>query len=281
MATDRNDQLSNYVRSLWGEPTVVMEFLQKVKKRLLNSSKTRLGIYVVRRISKKKELYKLHYPNNLTDIDRLLLPGDVLLIDGDYGISDWIKVFSSHTWSHCALYTGAQPVSCSTGSMIGLDTNLNLVEAIIGHGIILSSIEKYEHCNLRVCRPKNLTRRQRQRVVHFALSKVGLPYDERNIFRFMGLPFNQGVKPTEDISDTERGGYTCSGLIASAFSQVSLEILHYYDVEAKRIVPYHPSQIQPKDFDLSPNFEIIKIYPSTYKKPTGMFRSLFLKHKSA
>jgi hypothetical protein len=281
MATDRDDQLSNYVSPLWGELTMGMEFLQKVKRRLLNSSKTHLGTYVVRRISKKKELYKLHYPNNLTDIDRLLLPGDVLLVDGDYGISDWIKVFSSHTWSHCALYTETQPVPCSNGPKVSLDAKLNLVEAIIGHGIILSNIRKYEHCNLRICRPKNLTRTQRQRVVQFALSKVGLPYDQRNVFRFMGLPFNQGAKPTEDISDAERGGYTCSGLIASAFSRVSLEVLHYYDGEAKRIVPYHPSQIQPKDFDLSPNFEIIKIYPSTYKKPKGMFRSLFLRHKSA
>jgi len=258
---------------------MVTEFIQKVKSRLLNSSKTRLGAFVVRRISKKKELYKLHYPNNLTDIHRLLVPGDVLLVDGDYGISDWIKVFSSHTWSHCALYTGTQPVSSSSLPEMGSDTNFDLVEAIIGRGIILSSIKKYEHCNLRICRPKNLNRRQRQRVVHFALSKVGLPYDERNIFRFMGLPFNQGAKPTEDISDPESGGYTCSGLIASAFSQVSLEVIHYYDREARKIVPYHPSQIQPKDFDLSPNFEIIKIYPSTCTRRTGMFRSFFLKHK--
>jgi hypothetical protein len=244
---------------------MAMHLLHKVKRRLLNSSKTRLGTYIVRRISKKKELYKLHYPNNLTDINRLLLPGDVLLVDGDYGISDWIKVFSSHTWSHCALYTGPQPVS---GSNSPMDAKLNLVEAIIGHGIISSHIKKYEHCNLRICRPKNLTRRQRQKVVHFALSKVGLSYDQRNVFRFMGLPFNVSAKPTEDISDAETGGYTCSGLIAAAFSQVSFEVLHYYDGETKRIVPYHPSQIQPKDFDLSPNFEIINIYPSTYKKPT-------------
>src|SRR4051794_39064221 len=113
MATDRDDQLSNYESYLWGELTMVMGLLQKVKRRLLNSSKTRLGAYLVRRISKRKEVYKLHYPNNLTDIDLLLHPGDVLLVDGDYGISDWIKVFSSHTWSHCALYTGAQPVSWS------------------------------------------------------------------------------------------------------------------------------------------------------------------------
>ena len=260
---------------------MIMELLQKVKGRLLNSSKSRLGTYVVRKINKKKELYKLHYPNNLTDIDRIILPGDVLLLDGDYGMSDWIKVFSSHTWSHCALYIGDQPMFVSSIPRTSLEEKPDLVEAIIGHGIILSNIKKYEHCNLRICRPKNLTRKQRQRVVHFALSKVGLPYDQGNVFRFMGLPFNERAKPTDDIADVRSGGYTCSGLIASAFGQVGLEVLHYYDRETKRIVPYHNSQIQPKDFDLSPNFEIIKIYPSTYKKPKGMFRSLFLKHKSA
>src|SRR5919206_2302561 len=132
MATDREERTSNYMGSLRGEQTMIIELLLKVNRRLLNSSKSRLGTYVVRKVNKKKELYKLHYPNNLTEIDRIILPGDVLLVDGDYGISDWIKVFSSHTWSHCALYVGTQPMFSSSGSRLSLEAKPDLVEAIIG-----------------------------------------------------------------------------------------------------------------------------------------------------
>ena len=260
---------------------MIIRLLGKIRNSFVHASKNHLGSYVVKKINKKKEPYQLHYPNDVADLKRILLPGDVLLVEGETGLSDWIKIFSTHTWSHCALFVGNQFLFAATKPKNFVEAKPNLVEAIITRGIILSNIDKYKNCNLRVCRPKNLTRKDRETVIRFALDKVGLPYDQENIYRFMSLPFNEKSRPTDDIGASKAGRYTCSSLIATAFRQIGLDVLHFYDKETKKLVPYHTSQIQPKDFDLSPNFEIINIYPSTSKKPMGFLRNLFPKQKSA
>ena len=257
-------------------------FLRRLKISLLRASKLRFGAFVVRRVNKRKQLYNLHYPNDLQDLNRKLLPGDVLLVEGDYGVSDWIKVYSSHTWSHCALFVGSQSLASSVPPKDFVEDHPSLVEAIMGRGVILGSLSKYEGCNLRICRPRNLTRLQRETVIRWALAKVGVSYDLENVLQFMSLPFEeQQVPPTHDISEVSSGKYTCSSLLAAAFGQVGLDVLHYYDRTAKRIVPYHYSHIQPKDFDLSPSFDIIKVQPASYRKPGGFLSNLLNRQKTA
>ena len=39
---------------------------------------------------------------------------------------------------------------------------------------------------------------------------------------------------------------------------VDFPIIHFYDQTQNVYVPYHPTQVQPKDFDLSLNFQVIK-----------------------
>jgi hypothetical protein len=155
------------------------------------------------------------------------------------------------------------------------------VEAIIGRGVVLGSLKKYEGCNLRICRPRNLTRVQREAVVQWALGKVGLAYDLENVLEFVSLPFAEPMPPTCDIGQSEGQRYTCSSLLAAAFGQVGLEVLHYYDRSSQKTIPYHYSQIQPKDFDLSMNFDIIKVRPIPRRKPSALLRSWFARSKTA
>ena len=84
-------------------------FMRKLKISLLRASKLRVGAFLVKRVNKRKEVYNLHYPNDLQDLRRKLLPGDVLLVEGDYGVSDWIKVYSSHTEPLRAIRWGSVP----------------------------------------------------------------------------------------------------------------------------------------------------------------------------
>ncbi|MCI0418223.1 MAG: hypothetical protein L0387_37830 [Acidobacteria bacterium] len=256
--------------------------LRKLKISILRASKLRLGTFLVKKVNKRKEVYNLHYPNDLQNLRRKLLPGDVLLVEGDYGVSDWIKVYSSHTWSHCALFVGDQSRAAATKPKEFVEDHPSLVEAIMGRGVILGNLHKYEGCNLRICRPRNLTRLQRDTVIHWVLDKIGVSYDLENVLQFMSLPFEeQLVPPTHDIGELSTGKYTCSSLLAAAFGQVGLEVLHYYDRAATKVVPYHYSQVQPKDFDLSPNFDIIKIHPAAYRKPGGFLRNLLNRQKTA
>jgi hypothetical protein len=255
--------------------------LRKLRRGVLKASRIRLGSFLVKKINKRKEIYHLHYPNDLRDLRRKLLPADVLLVEGESGASDWIKVYSSHTWSHCALFVGDKSRLAGTHGRQFAENQPNLVEAIMGKGVILGSLQKYEACNLRICRPRHLTRTERETVIRSALSKVGFPYDLENVLQFMSLPFDETVPPSCDIGESCDGKYTCSSLIAAAFSQVGLEVLHDYDKASKKIVPYHYSQIQPKDFDLSPYFEIIKVHPAAYRKTRGLIRQWFSDQKTA
>ena len=117
-------------------------FLRKLKISLLRASKLRFGAFLVKKVNKRKQLYNLHYPNDLQDLRRKLLPGDVLLVEGDYGVSDWIKVYSSHTWSHCAIYVGDQSGSVATAQKEFVEDRPCLVEAIMGRGVILGGLSK-------------------------------------------------------------------------------------------------------------------------------------------
>src|SRR5262245_18832026 len=207
-------------------------FLRKLKISLLRASKLRFGAFLVRRVNKRKQVYKLHYPNDLQDLRRKLLPGDVLLVDGDHGVSDWIKVYSSHTWSHCALFVGDQSRSIATTSKDFVEGHPSLIEAIMGRGVILGSLSKYEGCNLRICRARNLTRVQREIVIGWALGKIGVSYDLENVLQFMSLPFEDQRPPTHDIGELTSGKFTCSSLLAAAFGQVGLEVLHHYNRNA-------------------------------------------------
>jgi hypothetical protein len=260
---------------------MVSRIVRKLRRGVVKASKVRFGSFVVSRVNKRKGVYLLHYPNDLRDLRRKLLPGDVLLVEGDHGVSDWIKIYSSHTWSHCALFVGGLSLSGVAYPKQFVEEKFCLVEAIMGRGVILGGLGKYENCNLRICRPRNLTRLQRETVIRWVLSKVGFPYDLENVLQFMSLPFDETVPPTSDIGESAAGKYTCSSLIAEAFVQVGLDVLHYYDKQAKKVVPYHYSHIQPKDFDLSPNFDIIKIRPAAYRKPSGLFGGWFRRQKTA
>jgi len=255
---------------------------RKLKTSLLRASKLRLGAFLVRRVNKRKQAYTLHYPNDLQDLRQKLLPGDVLLVEGDYGVSDWIKVYSSHTWSHCALFVGDQPRAISGSPTEIVEDDPSLVEAIMGRGVIFGSLSKYEGCNLRICRPRNLTRMQRETVIRWAIGKIGVSYDLENVLQFMSMPFeDQEVLPTHDIGEVSSGKFTCSSLLAAAFGQVGLDVLHYFDRTAKEIVAYHYSQIQPKDFDLSPSFDIINVQPAAYSKLGGFLGAPLDRQKTA
>jgi hypothetical protein len=255
-----------------GSMDMVRRMIDEVRRGIWKASRVRLGSYFVREVNKRKETYRLHYPNDLHDLRRKLLPADVLLVEGESGASDWIKLYSSHTWSHCALYVGDQSRLAVVHGKPFVEDQPTLVEAIMGRGVILGNLQKYEACNLRICRPRHLTRVERETVIRWVLSKVGLAYDLENVLQFMNLPFDETVPPALDIGESSGNKYTCSSLIAAAFGQVNMEVLHDYDRVSQKIVPYHYSQIQPKDFDLSPYFDVIKIHPPAYRKPRGLLR---------
>jgi hypothetical protein len=215
--------------------------------------------------------YQPYTPSDPETLHRTLQPGDIVLVEGNQKISAAIKYLTQSTWSHSALYVGDALPESADGS-----ERPRLIEVNLGEGCVAVPLSKYRTYNTRICRPSGLTPDDRQAVVKFMLARLGTRYDMKNIFDmlryFLPTPpvpvrwrrrmiaFGSG-DPTRAI---------CSTMIAQAFEQIRYPILpevtlapgrasaqsHYSRREILHI--RHYSLYTPRDFDLSPYFQIVK-----------------------
>jgi hypothetical protein len=193
-----------------------------------------------------------------------LLPGDVLLVEGNNHISGVIKYLTQSTWSHAALYVG--PI----GDRVTADGEpLVLVEANIGQGVVAAPLSKYTRFHTRICRPIGLTDDDRARVCAYAAERIGFDYDLKNIIDLMRylLPMPVPQRWRRRMIALGSGHPTriiCSALIAQAFETVRYPILPKVtlagsEAAAEEILEIrHSSLFAPRDFDISPYFEVVK-----------------------
>ncbi|MEO8809188.1 MAG: YiiX/YebB-like N1pC/P60 family cysteine hydrolase, partial [Rhodanobacter sp.] len=210
-----------------------------------------------------------HVPADLPTLRRILRPADVVLVEGRARISTAIKYLTQSTWSHVALYVGTYAERSLDGH-----TDL-LVEADTEAGVRLLDLQQLGRYHLRVCRPAGLSDTDAHRVVDYVMARLGQRYDLRNVFDLARY-----LLPTPPIPGPWRrrllalgsGDPTraiCSTLIASAFQSVQFPILPVIRTEAAVTPECHDcvreifhirdhSLYMPRDFDVSPYFEIIK-----------------------
>ncbi len=210
-----------------------------------------------------------HLPADLATLRRILRPADVVLVEGRARISTAIKYLTQSTWSHVAMFVGEYAEQTIDGS-----SDL-LVEADTERGVHLFELQQLGGYHLRICRPVGLSEGDAHRVVDYVLARVGNRYDLRNVFDLARYLF-----PTPPIPGPWRrkmlalgsGDPTraiCSTLVAAAFQSVHFPILPVVHVESATTPECHDCireiyQIRdhclytPRDFDVSPYFEIIK-----------------------
>ncbi|MDR3521166.1 MAG: YiiX/YebB-like N1pC/P60 family cysteine hydrolase [Acidocella sp.] len=204
-------------------------------------------------------------PVDIAAFRALLLPGDVILVEGDHRLSAAIKYLTQSTWSHAALFVGpqgegAEPPDC--------------VEADIKLGVRLFRLEELLQYHVRVCRPVGLRAEGQQAVVDFVLSKIGTQYDLRYVFdlaRYLvPLPIpRRWRRKAISLGSGDPTRAICSTLIAQAFLKIGYPILP--DVTAETVLDeagrarvreiYHIHEnglFVPRDFDISPFFQVIK-----------------------
>ncbi len=208
-----------------------------------------------------------HEPYTQSDPDELracLQPGDVLLVEGNNLIAGIIKYLTQSTWSHAALYVG--PIGdCTTED----GEPLVLVEADIGQGVIGAPLSKYFRFHTRICRPTGLTDEDRAQVCAYAAERIGFDYDVKNIIDLLRylLPLPIPQRWRRRIMALGSGHprrIICSALIAQAFERVRYPILpkvRHAESESTRreiLEVRHSSLCAPRDFDISPYFEVVK-----------------------
>ena len=198
-----------------------------------------------------------------------LRPGDVLLVEGNTRVSSGIKYLTQSTWSHAALYVGD-----ALGTRGEDGEPLSLLEVDMVEGVWTVPLSKYTAFHTRICRPIALTVEDTQRVIAYALSRLGQTYDLKNMFDLARYLLPMPPLPSRwrrRIMALGSGDPTksiCSTLIAQAFQSVGYPILPDMirrhsdpgadDHNREILTIRHYSLYTPRDFDISPYFEVVK-----------------------
>jgi hypothetical protein len=208
--------------------------------------------------------------SSIEQLAAALVPGDVLLVEGSTRVSTAIKYLTQSTWSHAMFYIGD-----ALGPPAAGEKPRVLVEADILYGIRAVPLSDVSGLNTRICRPVGLSKEELQKVIKFAISRIGGHYDLKNVFDLARYLIPTPPVPTRwrrrliafGSGDPTRA--ICSTLIAEAFQSVHYPILPdvsyvhdgtpgcndcYHEVVHIR----HYSLYTPRDFDISPYFEVVK-----------------------
>jgi hypothetical protein len=251
-----------------------------------------LADWFVHVITRPRRHYQRFVYNVPESLKALIRPADVLLVEGDQHVSQAVKYLTQSTWSHSALFIGDALLRQDAETRrkaqhrFGREARFLIIEALVDRGVIVSPLVKYLDFNIRICRPIGLRPEDRETVLDYAISRIGYKYDRRNFLdltRYL-LPFH--LIPSrwrEDALHFGSGIATetiCSTLIAEAFGKVRFPILPTPIRQPPRTRgerlrqqilgrptrraysglwrARHPTLAVPRDFDLSPYFDIVK-----------------------
>lgn len=223
-----------------------------------------IGRSIAQYLERPVDGYEPFTPSDPDSLRAMLKPGDVLLVEGNNQVSGIIKYLTQSTWSHAALYVG--PIGERTAED---GEPLVLVEAVLGQGVVGAPLSKYHRFHTRICRPIGLTDDDCARVCTYAAERIGFDYDVKNIFDLLRLlmPLPVPQRWRRRMMALGSGHPTriiCSALIAQAFESVRYPILPRVtklESEAARqeiLEIRHSSLYAPRDFDISPYFQLVK-----------------------
>jgi Permuted papain-like amidase enzyme, YaeF/YiiX, C92 family len=208
--------------------------------------------------------YEPFTPSDPEYLRSVVEPGDVLLVEGNSRISGIIKYLTQSTWSHAALYVG--PID---GAAEDDGEPHVLIEAEVGEGVTSAPLSKYFSYHTRLCRPVGLSFEDRNTVCRYAINRIGFGYDTKNIIDLMRYLFPMPVpqrwrRRLIAFGSGDPTKMICSALIAQAFEAVRYPILPKVtragSRQARREILHirDSSLYMPRDFDISPYFEIVK-----------------------
>ncbi|MCL4799971.1 MAG: lipo-like protein [Burkholderiales bacterium] len=205
-----------------------------------------------------------------------LRPADVLLVEGDTRVSVAIKYLTQSTWSHAALYVGD-----ALGPVPSWQLPNVLIEADLAEGVRARPLAAYDRMHTRICRAVGLSDTDRRRVVEYAVARLGHHYDLKNVVDLARYLLPIPPVPTRlrrrmlALGSGDPTRAICSTLIAQAFQSVRYPILpevtREWSDDPAAAYSYreiyhirHYSLFAPRDFDISPYFEVVKPLPEGF-----------------
>ena len=236
---------------------------------MLNATRLFFGRALAKYLTKTIPYYRPFSVHDTSILRVTLQPGDILLVEGNTRISKAIKYLTQSTWSHSAMYVGSIPATANRPALTEA-----LVEAELQQGVNAVPLSKYRQFNTRICRPVSLTDIDRQSVCDFMTNSIGKSYDLKNVTDLMRYLFPTPLVPVSlrrrmiALGSGDPTRAICSTLIAQAFQSIRYPILpkvekhteiqqHSY-AERELLHIRHYSLFAPRDFDISPYFEVVK-----------------------
>ncbi|MBI5137999.1 MAG: lipo-like protein [Nitrospirae bacterium] len=190
-----------------------------------------------------------------------LVPGDILLVEGNQHVSVAIKYLTQSTWSHAVMYVG----DALAPEDAGPDAP-RFIEADLRNGVVGRPFSHYAGLNSRICRAPGLTPEHRGRVVNFLVERLGMTYDLKNVVDLLRYMLPKPAVPPRwrrrmlALGSGDPTRAICSTLIAQAFQTVGYPILPIVvrPGHRPRMRRRHHTLYTPRDFDLSPYFQVVK-----------------------
>jgi hypothetical protein len=239
--------------------------------------------------------YDLRGCNDSDQLKSAIRKGDVLLVEGDQRVSAVIKYLTRSSWSHAVLYIGDEllrrdgELKRRAQETFGDAAEHLIVEALFD-GVVASPLEKYIDYNIRLCRPHRLRSDHLKIVLDDAVAAIGWRYDLRNVLDLAVHLIFVSLLPGRHREKVLRFGsgassqVICTSLLGQLFRKVGFPVLPsvtYPDGSGDQEAPVrkrrwslfprgrrtrqlglyrrrHPTLLAPRDFDLSPYFQIVK-----------------------
>lgn len=215
----------------------------------------------------------------LSDFERIrheIKACDILLIEGRSRVSEVIKLVTQSNWSHAVLYIGRlhdienPQLRERLGKYYSGNADKQLIiESELGMGTVVRALTSYEREHIRICRPRGLGYKDSQKVIAYAIGRLGTTYNVRQIFDLGRFLFPWVILPRRwrstlfSANPGESTQTVCSTMIAESFGCIQFPILPLVKrVEGDRVQLFirNPKLCTPSHFDYSPYFDIIK-YP--------------------
>jgi len=250
---------------------------------------------LTRYMSEPLSHYDLRGCNDSDQLKSAIRKGDVLLVEGDQRVSAVIKYLTRSSWSHAVLYIGDEllrrdgELKRRAQETFGDAAEHLIVEALFD-GVVASPLEKYIDYNIRLCRPHRLRSDHLKIVLDDAVAAIGWRYDLRNILDlavhlvFVSLLPGRHREKVLRFGSGASSQVICTSLLGQIFRKVGFPVLPsvtYPDGSGDEEAPVrrrrwslfprgrrtrhlglyrrrHPTLLAPRDFDLSPYFQIVK-----------------------
>jgi len=213
-------------------------------------------------------------PSDFAALCRQVKPADVVIVSGRSRIGGIIKTVTQSQWTHSALYIGRlcdikdpelhQALRAHTDAA---DDEPLIVESLLGYGTVVNRLSDYAESHLRICRAQHLSPDDAQQVIAYSISKLGTEYDIRQLIDLARFMFPYALMPRRwrsSLFNYHPGTATrliCSTMIAEAFMQIHYPVLPITKTDTTgqvKLYQRNPRLFSPKDFDLSPYFDVLK-----------------------